>query len=96
MAERFTLLGVIGHGGSGTVYLAEDRQLERIVALKQLHPPLARQEESVVRFRSEAAVLASLSHPNVVAVYDYLEDGSEAWLAMEYVEGASLRDILRG
>ncbi len=78
-----------------TVYEAMDTRLERTVAVKVMHPALAADAEFVARFIREARSAARLSHPNVVAVYDQGSDGEVVYLAMEYVDGATLRDLLR-
>ncbi len=78
-----------------TVYTALDTRLERIVALKVMHPVFADDEEFVARFIREAKSAARLSHPNVVAVFDQGEDAGHVFLAMEYVHGRTLRDLVR-
>nr|WP_240917904.1 Stk1 family PASTA domain-containing Ser/Thr kinase [Phycicoccus sp. HDW14] len=78
-----------------TVYLALDERLDREVALKVMRPHLAHDETFVSRFRREARSAAALSHPNVVAVYDQGQDDGSVFLAMEYVPGLTLRDVLR-
>jgi serine/threonine-protein kinase len=77
-----------------TVYLAVDERLEREVAVKVLRPHLAHDDTFVTRFRREARSAAALSHPNVVAVYDQGEDDGHMFLAMEYVPGQTLREVL--
>lgn len=78
-----------------TVYLAHDMRLDRRVALKVMHPSMASDEEFVRRFIDEAKSVARLSHPNIVAVYDQGADAGHVFLAMEYVPGQTLRDLLR-
>ena len=78
-----------------TVYLAVDERLDREVALKVMRQHLTHDESFVTRFRREARSSASLSHPNVVAVYDQGEDDGRIFLAMEYVPGQTLRDVMR-
>ncbi|GGL22672.1 serine/threonine protein kinase [Phycicoccus endophyticus] len=92
---RYRVLSRLADGGMATVYLALDERLEREVALKVMRPHLVHDETFVSRFRREARSAASLSHPNVVAVYDQGEDDGQVFLAMEYVPGATLREILR-
>ena len=77
-----------------TVYLAVDERLEREVALKVMRAHLAHDDTFVTRFRREARSAAALSHPNVVAVYDQGEDDGQMFLAMEYVPGQTLREVL--
>jgi len=86
---------VVGRGGMGTVYKATQLSLGRPVALKILSADLAADPQFLDRFHREADVLARLSHPNIVAVYDRGEVDGQPYLAMEYVEGTSLREIMR-
>src|SRR5512133_2924406 len=78
-----------------TVYRAVDQRLDRTVAVKVMHPSLADNADFVARFIREAKSAARLSHPNVVAVYDQGADQGHVFLAMEYVAGRTLRDLLR-
>jgi serine/threonine-protein kinase len=91
---RYRVLSHIADGGMATVYLALDQRLDREVAVKVMHDNLARDTTFVSRFRREARSAARLSHPNVVAVYDQGQDGTDMFLAMEYVPGRTLRDVL--
>jgi serine/threonine-protein kinase len=93
--RRYHVRSRIAHGGMATVYLATDKRLDRLVALKVMHAELARDEEFVSRFIGEAKSVARLSHPNVVAVFDQGSDGEYLYLAMEYVPGRTLRSLLR-
>jgi beta-lactam-binding protein with PASTA domain/tRNA A-37 threonylcarbamoyl transferase component Bud32 len=92
---RYAVTSRIAHGGMATVYLALDTRLDRQVALKVMHAELARDEEFVRRFIGEAKSVARLSHQNVVAVFDQGSDGPFLYLAMEYVPGRTLKDMLR-
>ncbi|MGG5261071.1 Stk1 family PASTA domain-containing Ser/Thr kinase [Phycicoccus avicenniae] len=92
---RYRVLSRLADGGMATVYLALDERLEREVALKVMRPHLVHDETFVSRFRREARSAASLSHPNVVAVFDQGQDDGSVFLAMEYVPGMTLRDVLR-
>jgi beta-lactam-binding protein with PASTA domain/tRNA A-37 threonylcarbamoyl transferase component Bud32 len=92
---RYRVEAPIAHGGMASVYTALDTRLDRIVALKVMHSALARDEGFVARFNREAKAAARLTHPNVVAVYDQGEDGGSVFLTMEYVEGRTLRDLMR-
>ncbi len=76
------------------VWLADDSMLGRKVALKFLHERFAQDAQFVERFRREAQAAAGLQHPNVVGVYDRGETDGRPWIAMEYVEGASLKDLI--
>jgi len=93
--RRYRVRRRVARGGMATVYEAVDVRLDRTVALKVMHPGLAEDPEFVARFIREAQSAARLSHPNVVAVYDQGDDGDAVFLAMEYVEGRTLRAVLR-
>jgi serine/threonine-protein kinase len=92
---RYAVTARIANGGMATVYLAVDTRLDRQVALKVMHAELARDEEFVRRFIGEARSVARLSHQNVVAVFDQGADGPFLYLAMEYVPGRTLKEMLR-
>ena len=91
---RYRVEAHLAHGGMATVYRGTDTRLDRMVALKIMHAELANDEEFVRRFVAEARSIARLSHPNVVTVYDQGADGRTLYLAMEYVPGRTLRDLL--
>jgi eukaryotic-like serine/threonine-protein kinase len=91
---RYRVESHLAHGGMATVYLGTDTRLDRTVALKIMHAELANDEDFVRRFVAEARSVARLSHPNVVTVYDQGADGRTLYLAMEYVPGQTLRDLL--
>lgn len=93
--ENYRVLERIGEGGMGAVYRAFDVMLERDVALKFLHPDLARQPELVERFRTEAVVLARLMHPNIAHVHGLHRHHEEFYMAMEYVPGHTLSDLVK-
>ncbi|MFN2556097.1 MAG: PASTA domain-containing protein [Nitriliruptorales bacterium] len=96
LGGRYRLLREIARGGMATVFQALDEVLERDVAMKLLHPHLAADPTFLDRFLREARAAAALSHPNAVSVYDWGEDeGGQAYLVMEFVDGPSLRDVLR-
>ncbi|MFD9120311.1 Stk1 family PASTA domain-containing Ser/Thr kinase [Streptomyces bottropensis] len=92
---RYRVEARIAVGGMATVYRTVDTRLDRVLALKVMHPTLAADGTFVERFIREAKSVARLSHPNVVGVYDQGTDGSYVYLAMEYVAGCTLRDVLR-
>jgi eukaryotic-like serine/threonine-protein kinase len=92
---RYAVTARIAHGGMATVYQATDTRLDREVALKVMHAELARDEEFRRRFIGEAKSVARLSHQNVVAVFDQGADGPFLYLAMEFVPGRTLKDLLR-
>jgi eukaryotic-like serine/threonine-protein kinase len=91
---RYLVESQIARGGMATVYHARDVRLERIVALKIAHPELSRDQEFVARFISEARSAARLSSPHVVAVFDQGSTGDLHYIAMEYVPGPTLRELL--
>ncbi|MEO3871533.1 Stk1 family PASTA domain-containing Ser/Thr kinase [Nonomuraea sp. B12E4] len=93
--RRYRIESRIARGGMATVYLALDIRLDRTVALKVMHRSLADDPAFVRRFIGEAKSVASLSHPNVVHVFDQGTDQDIVYLSMEYVPGRTLRDILR-
>lgn len=92
---RYRVDARIAIGGMATVYRALDTRLDRVLALKVMHPALAADATFVERFIREAKSVARLAHPNVVQVFDQGADGSYVYLAMEYIAGCTLRDVLR-
>ncbi len=92
--SRYRIVKKLGAGGMGEVYLAEDAELDRKVALKFLPPQFTDDAEINARFRHEAKAAAGLSHPNIVTVYDVGEYEGKTFIVMEHVEGQSLRDIM--
>ena len=94
IAGRYAVDEVIGTGGMSTVYKARDQQLERVVALKVLHPHFGQDTEHVARFRHEARAVAQLSHPNVVTVIDRGQADGSQFIVFEYVEGESLKQLV--
>jgi len=96
MVSHYRIIGKIGAGGMGEVYLAEDTQLNRKVALKFLPPHLCQDEDCRSRFKREARAAAKLNHPNIVTIHEVSEHRGRPYLAMEHVEGQSLQDIVAG
>jgi serine/threonine-protein kinase len=94
-SNRYTIERAIARGGMADVFLARDQYLDRPVAVKILFPEFARDPSFVERFRREAQNAAMLNHPNIVGVYDYGQERGTYFIVMEYVEGRSLRDIIR-
>lgn len=92
---RYRIGARIARGGMASVYEATDIRLDRTVAVKVMHPGLGDDDEFAARFVREARSAARLSHPNVVAVYDQGDDHGTVFLAMELVEGITLRDVIR-
>src|SRR5881394_1507963 len=94
-SNRYEIQRGIARGGMAEVYLARDQLLDRPVAVKVLFAEFARDPSFVERFRREAQSAAGLNHPNIAAVYDWGQERGTYFIVMEYVEGRSLRDIIR-
>src|SRR5258708_4056257 len=92
--DEFRILDVIGDGGFSVVYKAEDTQLERLVAIKQLNPGAFTEFGTEERFIREAKIAASLNHPNIVSIYSFKQQGGSVLLVMEYLDGGSVRDLI--
>jgi beta-lactam-binding protein with PASTA domain len=92
---RYRVLNRLGSGGMADVYCAEDQQLGRRVAVKMLHRRFAEDHQFVERFRREASSAAGLQHPNIVGIFDRGEWDGTYYIAMEFVEGRTLKDIIR-
>lgn len=95
LGKRYKILSKLGSGGMAEVYKAHCLILNRTVAIKVLRPQFASNEEFVERFRREAQAAASLSHPNIVSIYDVGKDGEHYYIVMEYVSGTSLKEAIR-
>lgn len=93
--DRYEIIKSIGEGGMANVYLGYDTILDRNVAIKVLRGDLANDEKFVRRFQREALSASSLSHPNIVAMYDVGEDDGLYYIVMEYVEGKTLKQLLK-
>jgi len=94
-AGRYRISRKLGGGGMADVYLAEDQELGRRVAIKMLHGRYANDEQFVERFRREATHAAGLSHPNIVSIFDRGEADGSYFIVMEYVEGRTLKELIR-
>jgi serine/threonine protein kinase len=92
LAGKYNIVEVLGRGGMGIVYKAEDSKLKRSVALKFLPPELIQDEEVRERFVLEAQTAAALSHPNICTIHEIDEEAGKSFIAMEYVEGQSLKE----
>ena len=95
ISDRYQIIKAIGEGGMANVYLAYDTILDRDVAVKVLRGDLANDEKFVRRFQREALSASSLTHPNIVEVYDVGEDHGQYYIVMEYVEGRHLKDLIK-
>lgn len=95
IVSHYKIIEKIGAGGMGEVYLAEDTELDRQVALKFLSPHLCQDEDCRARFKREAQATATLKHPNIVTIYEVSEYQGSPYFAMEHIEGQSLRDIIK-
>lgn len=93
--DRYEILKLIGEGGMANVYLARDTILDRRVAVKVLRGDLAGDEKFVRRFQREALSASSLSHPNIVEIYDVGEDDGNFYIVMEYIEGKTLKQLIK-
>src|ERR671915_390407 len=91
---RYRIIRRLGAGGMANVYLAEDQELGRNVAIKILNERHANDEQFVERFRREAKNAAALSHPNIVSIYDRGEAEGTYYIAMEVIEGRSLKELI--
>src|SRR5713101_8400107 len=93
---RYEIRSKIGEGGMGEMYLAEDTRLHRKVALKILPADLAANKDRMRRFDQEATAAAALNHPNIAHIYEIGESNGVNFIAMEFIDGVTLRELIRG
>jgi serine/threonine protein kinase len=92
---NYKITGKIGEGGMGDVFKGLDIMLEREVAIKMLRPELTRQQAIVERFRAEAVTLARLNHPNIATLYNFVRQGNDYFMVMEYVKGLTFENLIK-